>query len=426
MQIDPSSMAYQLVMIERMNTEALLKNQMSAVKDERKAVDSLYSKLDAFQSSLKGLNKASELQAQSATPSQEGFMNVTSDGTAASGQYSFFVKQLAQAHQVGMVMDSEDAALPTEGVFTLEIGDKKLDIDLATLPAGSTVKDLVTHINTVEGNPGVKASLVRTDGKVNLVLNSQETGVDNAVKMSYSGDASNMLGTAIAGKTDITTAKDAIIEMGGDNPITITSATNKVEGVVDGLSIELTKAQEPGEAPIQLTVGQDQDKVTGALQSFVDSYNGLIDTINEMTSTGAKRGPLASDSGARGLKSMLRNAVRELPGGLTLGSLGIETDKDGKLKFDESDFEKQLEKDPEILSKAMMGDDGLLQRMQDKMKPYTDRDGLLKSRTEGFDSREKRLNDRMDALNRRSESAYSRYLNQYTMMNQMMASMGMI
>ncbi|MGL5907540.1 MAG: flagellar filament capping protein FliD [Shewanella sp.] len=424
MYINPSQMASQLVYYERMNTQDLISRQQKELKSEREAINSLTTKLESFQKSLKDLNKASELQAQSATPSQEGFMNVTSDGSASTGQYSFFVKQLAQAHQVGMVMDSEDALLPTDGVFSLEVGGEKLDIDLSTMPAGSTVKDLVTHINTAEGNPGVKASLVRTNGEVNLVLTSQETGVENAVNMSYSGDPSNMLGAAIAGKTDITTAKDAIIEMGGDNPIVITSASNKVEGVVDGLTIELTKAQEPGEAPIQLTVGQDQEKVTGAVKSFVEGYNSLMNDINSMTKSGS--GALSSDSGIRSLKSQLRNMVRDLPEGMSLASLGIETDRDGKLKFDQTEFEKSLEKDPELLGKAFMGEDGLLNSMQDALKPYTDRDGLLKSRTEGFEAREKRLDNKMDALNRRSESSYNRYLRQYTMMNQMMSSMGMI
>ncbi|KXU79770.1 MULTISPECIES: lateral flagellar capping protein LafB [Aeromonas] len=425
MQIDPASTAMQLVALERQNMDKLLKKQMDSITGQRKALTALHTKLSSFQTMLKDLNKASNLQAQKGTVSQEGFMKVTSDGTASSGQYNLFVEQLAQAHQVGLSLDSESAQLPATGTLSLEVKGKKLEIDLASLPAGSTVKDLVSEINDAKDNPGVKATLVRSDGKVNLVLTSTETGTENAIAINYSGDAGDMLGTALAGKRDITKAQDAKLQMGGDNPLTIVSASNKVENVIDGLTLELTKAQKPGEAPLQVVVAQDKEAVTGSLKKFVDSYNELVDELAKMTSSDPKSpGALASDSGIRSLKSMLGNSVRDLPNGMTLGSLGIKTDRYGKLSFNETDFNKALEKDPELLGKALLGDDGLLKRMSTDLDPYVKRDGVLKSRNAGLDANEKRVNDRMAALDRKMEAAYKRYLNQFTTMNQMLQSMG--
>lgn len=425
MQIDPASTAMQLVALERQNMDKLLKKQMDSITGQRKALTTLHTKLSSFQTMLKDLNKASNLQAQKGTVSQEGFMKVTSDGTASSGQYNLFVEQLAQAHQVGLSLDSESAQLPATGTLSLEVKGKKLEIDLASLPAGSTVKDLVSEINDAKDNPGVKATLVRSDGKVNLVLTSTETGTENAIAINYSGDAGDMLGTALAGKRDITKAQDAKLQMGGDNPLTIVSGSNKVENVIDGLTLELTKAQKPGEAPLQVVVAQDKEAVTGSLKKFVDSYNELVDELAKMTSSDPKSpGALASDSGIRSLKSMLGNSVRDLPNGMTLGSLGIKTDRYGKLSFNETDFNKALEKDPELLGKALLGDDGLLKRMSTDLDPYVKRDGVLKSRNAGLDANEKRVNDRMAALDRKMEAAYKRYLNQFTTMNQMLQSMG--
>ena len=425
MQIDAAGMAMKLAASERQNMDVLLKKQMDSITGQRKALTALHTKLSSFQTMLKDLNKASNLQAQKGTVSQEGFMKVTSDGTASSGQYNLFVEQLAQAHQVGLSLDSESAQLPATGTLSLEVKGKKLEIDLASLPAGSTVKDLVSEINDAKDNPGVKATLVRSDGKVNLVLTSTETGTENAIAINYSGDAGDMLGTALAGKRDITKAQDAKLQMGGDNPLTIVSASNKVENVIDGLTLELTKAQKPGEAPLQVVVAQDKEAVTGSLKKFVDSYNELVDELAKMTSSDPKSpGALASDSGIRGLKSMLGNSVRDLPNGMTLGSLGIKTDRYGKLSFNETDFNKALEKDPELLGKALLGDDGLLKRMSTDLDPYVKRDGVLKSRNAGLDANEKRVNDRMAALDRKMEAAYKRYLNQFTTMNQMLQSMG--
>lgn len=352
-------------------------------------------------------------------------MTVTSNGKASSGQYNFFVEQLAQSHQVGLSLDSETAPLPADGIFSLTVKGKTLDIDLATLPAGSTVKDLVSHINNAKDNPGVKATLVRTDGKVNMVLTSKDSGEENAITVNYSGDASSSLGTAIANKSEITKAQNAKLQMGGNNPLTITSASNKIENVVDGLTLQLTKAQKSGDAPLQVTVEQDKEAVTGSLKKFTDSYNELIDELAKMMSSDPKApGALSSDSGVRSLKSALANSVRDLPNGLSLSSLGIKTDKTGKLSFSETDFNKALEKDPELLGKALMGDDGMLKRMSNSLDPYTKRDGALKGRKSGLEASEKRVNERMEALDRRMNSAYKRYLNQFTTMNQMMQTMG--
>ncbi|KIQ78800.1 lateral flagellar capping protein LafB [Aeromonas jandaei] len=425
MQIDPASMAMQLVAIERQNMDKLLKKQMDSIKGQQSAISTLTTKLSSFQTMLKDLNKASNLQAQKAVMSQEGIMTVTSNGKASSGQYNFFVKQLAQSHQVGLSLDSETTPLPADGVFSLTVKDKSVDIDLASLPAGATMKDLVSHINNAKDNPGVKATLVRTDGKVNMVLTSKDSGKENAITVKYSGDASSSLGTAVAKQSEITKAQDAELQMGGNNPLTITSASNKIENVVDGLTLQLTKAQKSGDAPLQVTVEQDKEAVTGSLKKFVDSYNELVDELAKMTSSDPKApGALSSDSGVRSLKSALANSVRDLPNGLSLSSLGIKTDKTGKLSFNETDFNKALEKDPELLGKALMGDDGLLKRMSDSLDPYTKRDGALKGRKSGLEASEKRVNERMEALDRRMNSAYKRYLNQFTTMNQMMQTMG--
>ena len=425
MQIDPATTAMQLVAIERKNMDALLKKQMDGIKGQQSALSTLSTKLSTFQTMLKDLNKASNLQAQKATMSQDGIMTVTSNGKASSGQYNFFVEQLAQSHQVGLSLDSETAPLPADGVFSLTVKGKTIDIDLATLPAGSTIKDLVAKINDAKDNPGVKATLVRTDGKVNMVLTSKDSGLENAISVNYSGDATNVLGVAISSKTDITKAQDARLRMGGDSPLTITSASNKIENVVDGLTLQLTKAQKSGDAPLLVNIEQDKEAVTGSLKKFVESYNELVDELAKMTSSDPKApGALSSDSGVRSLKSVLANSVRDLPNGLSLSSLGIKTDKTGKLSFSETDFNKALEKDPELLGKALMGDDGLLKRMSDSLDPYTKRDGALKGRKTGLEASEKRVKERMDALDRRMDSAYKRYLNQFSTMNQMLQTMG--
>ncbi|HHQ4476482.1 lateral flagellar capping protein LafB [Aeromonas veronii] len=426
MQVDPASAAMQMVTNERKNMDKLLKGQLATVKAQQSSLSSINSKLSSFQTLLKDLNKPATLQAQKASLSQEGIMTVTSNGKATPGQYNFQVKQLAQAHQFGVQLTDEKALLPTSGKVSFTVDGKAFAIDLATLPAESTAQSLVSAINDAADNPGVKASLVRTDGKVNLVLTSKESGAAKVFTPTYDGDPASAFGKAfIAGKV-ITPGQDSIIKMGvGDGALEIKSPTNKIENVVEGLTLDLTRVQKPTDGPMQVTVTYDNEAVTGSLKKFVDSYNELLELLNKETSTDIKaKGVLASDATVRGLKGTLANAVRNLPAGMTLTQLGIKTEKSGKLVFSDSDFKKSLEKDPELLGKALMGDDGLLKRMSKVLDPFSKTNGVMATRKSTLEANQKRLDDKMESLNKRMESVYKRYLNQFTTMNQMMQTMG--
>jgi flagellar hook-associated protein 2 len=67
-------------------------------------------------------------------------------------------------------------------------------------------------------------------------------------------------------KTTIQPGQGCHRQVGGDSPMTITSGSNKLTNVVDGLTINLTKAQAAGDAPVTLTVGQDHQRRSRALQ----------------------------------------------------------------------------------------------------------------------------------------------------------------
>ena len=425
--IDPVTMAQTLVAAERANMDSLLKSQGTKIKNQSKGLDTLKTQLSTFQTLLKDLNSTSTLQAQKSTLSQEGFMTVSSNGKAISGQYSLFVRQLAQSHQLGVKFSSETEALPSDGTLSLTVDGKEMKLDFASLPANATVKDLVSQINGASNNPGVKASLVRSNGEVNLVLTSTSSGTAKAIGMNFTSGgsaASDALAGKVAKPTEITKAQDAIVEMGGSNPLVITSSSNKLENVIDGLTINLTKAQAAGEAPLQLTVAQDNTAMTEALKKFVTGYNTLVDELNKLTkSTTDESGLLANDSTVRSLMSQLRSGIRDLPNGMTLSSLGIKTDREGKLSLDETAFTKALTADPELLSKAFGGDDGLVKRLNTITEPFTKRGGSISQRKDSLDASQRRLDDRLESHERRMQNAYNRYLAQYTQLNTVMTQM---
>ncbi len=78
-------------------------------------------------------------------------------------------------------------------------------------------------------------------------------------------------------------AQDASLTLGsssgGGAPITIKSATNTVTGVVPGVTLNLLGAD--AATSVRISVSNDTEDVRGAIEGFVESYNQVIDFLNE-------------------------------------------------------------------------------------------------------------------------------------------------
>ena len=421
--IDPTSYAQTLVAAERAGREAILKKKATTVKNQLSGISTLSSGLSTFQTLLKKLNKVSTLQAQSATLSDSGYFTATTDGTAAVGQYNLKVKQLAQSQQTTVALAAgkdETSTLPATGHFTVKMGTKTLDIDLSTLAAGATVKDLVTAINNSSDNPGVRASLVRTDGQLSLLLNGKETGSANA----FTVDASTVSVLDNSAKSELTTAQDAIVELGSSKtPATITSASNKLTGVISGVTLQLTKAQEASATPITVTVAEDTSAISGSVQEFVDGYNTLMKSLKTLVSNGDTKGNLAGDSMVKNLMSQMSSSLRELPSGTTLASLGIKSDKEGLLSLDSTKLKSALEDNPELVSTALTGTSGMLTKMNSMTETYTKLTGTIKTRKTSLEKQQTQISDQQEAFDTRMEKVYQRYLKQFTQLSSYMSQM---
>ena len=433
--IDPTSYAQTLVAAERAGRDAILNTKATTVKNQLSGISTLSSGLSTFQTLLKKLNKVSTLQAQSATLSESSYFTATTDGTAAVGQYNLKVKQLAQSQQSTIALASasitETTALPTTGTFTVKLDSdatKSMSIDLSTLAAGATVKDLVTAINNSSDNPGVRASLVRTDGKLSLLLNGKETGSANAFTVSSTGmtgvlSSATDLDKPTTQGTVITKAQDAIVELGSTTPATITSASNKLTGVISGVTLQLTKAQEASATPITVTVAEDTSAISGSVQEFVDGYNTLMKSLKTLVSNGDTKGNLAGDSMVKNLMSQMSSSLRELPSGTTLASLGIKSDKEGLLSLDSTTLKSALEDNPELVSSALTGTSGMLTKMNSMTETYTKLTGTIKTRKTSLEKQQTQISDQQEAFDTRMEKVYQRYLKQFTQLSSYMSQM---
>ncbi len=406
-------MSTQLATYEVQSSLDRLNRNESNYKTQRDALSKLRTSLTTFKSAVSGLKtgKATML-VNSATTSQEGYVSATVGAKAQAGSYQFYVEQLASKQQVA-VQGLVDGSL--SGTLTL----KGQDFDLSGY---ATLEDAAKAINAT-ADLGVQATLVRSNGQVNLVLTSAESGAANAFAISLSPDSS---GTT----TDLSDAADARIRMGGGygvGGIELTSSSNTFDNVIEGVSLSVSKVHKDGDPALTLTIDQDKSATKGKAQSFVDAFNALMTSFDSLTASGSDssaRGALAGDSSVRAIEGRLNTLLRTDFGGNSLINFGISADRNGKLTIDTARFEAAVAKDPAGFEALFTGKDNLLDSIDKTVASYTSTtNGMLKNRMDTLDMNLRRTNEQFDKLQQQYDSHYSRYLKQFTSMMQTMQSM---
>lgn len=206
------------------------------------------------------------------------------------------------------------------------------------------------------------------------------------------------------------------------NGLPISSASNTLDGVVTGLTLTLAKTT----AAAQVTVGLDSGAMRSAVDDFVKSYNEVARYIAEQTKYDADTktaGKLQGDSATRSLQSQLRSAVTATsgaaPGFARLSDLGIELQRDGTLKLDDSKFNAALAS-PATVQAAFTADadgqanDGFAVRIKALTSLLTASDGLVSTRTEGLRASIDRSNKQIARYEDRIAQTEARLLRQYS------------
>ncbi len=366
--IDIRSIVDGLVAAERQPQEFLLTRQESDIQAKLSSYGVFKSGLSSFRSSLSGLRDAGKFGALQAKVSDSDVIGASVSSNADVGHFNLESKQLAQAQSlVSFGFANADAVVGT-GTLTIKFGTT--DYDPATdtyngfsqnAEKGTLTLTLDASNNTLTGmrdainqaDAGVNASIVYDGSAYRLVLASESTGAASSMQISVDDPSlSNFEFNATATNMEQTqVAKDAILSING---LDVTNATNTFQNTLKGVTLDLTQAQ-PGQA-ISLDITRSSDGVLGALQGFVDSFNELAATVNDLTAydpatqTGSA---LLGDATLRSGMSQIRSVMGSLVSGLqgtsirTLVDLGVTTQADGTLKFDSSKLTAALKSDPD-------------------------------------------------------------------------------
>lgn len=457
--LDVESIVTKLVSLEKQPITDL-QSRTDTIKTQISEYGKIQSAFSAMRDAAAKLSNPSTWAALTATSSDSTMATVIAGAGSGAGSYTLSVDNLASPQSLSSKAFATNATVGS-GSMTIELGQWSSDNSTFTSKDGASpvsisisATDTLSSIrDKINGSgAGVLASVVTDASGQRLVIRSRDTGEANGFRITTADDDGNGSDAAglsalaydptssVTSMTQNTAAKNAHLSING---LAVSSASNNIEGAVDGLTINLLKggtvdAQGQVTAPAvsTVTVGQDKDSVKKAINDFVTSYNSLMTLMRNDTKyddTNKTAGPLQGDSTAVGLQSQLRNITAS---GSTLGGkfgrlsdLGLNIGTAGTITVDDTKLTSALGSMSDLKNLFMGVDNndpnnnGIASRWRAFADQVTGFDGSITSRTTGLQSRVTANNKRVDELNDRADAYEKRIRAQYTALDTQMAKL---
>jgi flagellar hook-associated protein 2 len=369
--LDLTSIVDGLVAAEKTPTENRLNTREESITTKLSAFGALKSSLSLFQGSLSSLKIASTFNGKTASVSDESVLSTFASSVADEGTYSVEVTALAKAHSLATSADSAFTSVDetigsgtlniqfgttTTGPygFTADTSKAMQTISVSEANNNTTLSGLRDYINNHDY--GIKAAIVNDGNGYRLTLTSENTGAANSMEITVTDDDtlnndndglsqlafnSNAQGSML----QTVQAQDAALSINGLN---ITRETNTVSGAIKGVTLNLLKADVGN--TLTVSIGTDTSNAKSALQEFVDGYNGLMTTINSLTSYDTQDnsvGILIGDFSVRSMSNQLRSVLTTTVSQLdstyhSLAEIGIKTTDKGLLAIDSATLDEAL------------------------------------------------------------------------------------
>ncbi|MFJ7649035.1 flagellar hook-associated protein 2 [Lysinibacillus sp. NPDC097279] len=302
----------------------------------------------------------------------------------------------------------------------------------------------------------------QTFENVNIYVSDDSAGIFKKLGFGENTDLSHSGGATNPANAINSDGKNAILNVNG---IEIERSSNTFD--INGFTITLNDTYK-GTKPISIAANTDTDHLFNQIKKFVETYNGLVESLNEKTKEKkyrdfapltdeqkkdmekseiekweekSKSGILRSDMMIQSGLSSLRNVLYEKGGSSnkelsTLYEMGITTTKTytdgGKLEIDEEKLRAAIAKDPEAVVKTFTntvttsnpGESGIVQKLRSSMNTFTtniEKKAGKATMTEQNYSIGKSLLDvdnRIDTWKTKLENIEARYWKQFTAMEQ--------
>lgn len=410
--LDVNGLVQQLVAAERQPTANRINLAEVRTNSELSAVGQLKSALASFQDTLEVLSDIDNFQQRTVSLSEEDFISVAATSAAVKGSYDIEVQQLATAQKITSIAFADPESPKGTGLVTFSLGAESFAVNI--VDGENSLAAIRDAINDATDNPGILATIVNADDGARLILTADETGSANQIAASVSG-GDGWLGwiayDPLSGSNpmiEIDAAQDATILIDG---FTVTSSSNSISDAIDGLDIDLLAA-EVG-TTTRVDIDFDQSAANASLTAFVNAYNALASTIDQVTSFDSESGvagALLGDSIVRDIESALRRELSNVVGDplqdpfTMLVEIGVTTNLNGNLELDSARATEAIETDFDAVGRLFAdADNGIAVRLEAVISTMLESTGTISQR-------EERLNDRLQDLTEQRERLDDRML----------------
>lgn len=453
--IDVNAIVTSLMQLERRPLQAL-SNKEAQITNRIAAFSRVQGALASLQGAATTLATASSFSGLRAGVSGDGLSAAVSDSaTAAVGSYAVKVTQLAASQALASGVLSGSDALVGQGTLTITRGTTSNSPFApgsgtpvtVTLTATDTLATLRDKLNTAfaADASGLTAAIVNDGSGVRLTLLGKGTGAANTFKITAADndgnntDASGLSrfafdpdvvltppATTAAGRNLVQTraGTDAQFEING---LALTASSNKVTGVIAGVTVDLKKAS--ADTVTTINVERDTGSMKSAVDGFIKAYNELDKVIREVSAydpANKRAAVLNGESTVRAIQSQMRTMVGAAmtpaqSGDFTvLSEIGIETQRDGTLSLNATKFNTAAA-DPAKLSRLFTTTSdstdaarGFGVRLKNFADAMVGTDGLLPARAKGLQDQitalgkeQNRLNDKLTVTEQRLRKQYT-------------------
>src|SRR5438552_3207273 len=350
--IDTNSIIDKLVALEK-RPVALLGVEVQDVQATQTSINTLGGKLSTLRSAAHALGTTDGVLVRAATSSDTDVLAAAAGAGAQPGSVVLTITQLARGSVAGAtvgVASATSTVASGPGTFQFQVGSgtvKSVNVDATT-----TLQGLATAINALDA--GVTASAVNlgtaSAPDFRLEIASKATGATSTVTVTHD-DTALAVQTAQAGQN----AQFTVDGFSG----TFERESNTFGDVLPGVTVTLRNR---GTATV--TVADDADAITAKVKTLVAAFNDIVTFVtgeSQVTETQDKSdvalGSLATDSTVKHLVARLHEVFSESVGGAytNLSSLGLATQQDGTIAFDEGKFRTALGSDSTAVAATFAG-----------------------------------------------------------------------
>jgi flagellar hook-associated protein 2 len=391
-----------------------LADRKSTLDAQVSAYGTFSSALSTLQATLTTLETPAALAGRIATLGDTTIATASATADAVPSQYSLTVQNLATAASLSSKAFASASSSVGTGVLTIGVGGNSASITIGS--SDNTLSGIVNAINSATNNPGVTASILTTSSGARLVLSGSATGAANAITVTQSGGDGGLSALvydpshATTNLTQTQAAQDANFTING---FAATSPSNQVTTVINGVTLNLLKTTAAG-TPTTLSVGTDSAGAQTSIGTFVTALNGLIKSIQGLTSydpSTKAAGPLLGNATLESFQNQLQDILNQVQSGNTstgtsLASLGITANPQGTFDTNSKTLGNALSGNLASVTSFFGGTHGIASQLDGLISQYTQAGGLLDSINKGLQSSLSDVAAQQTALNARL-AAYS-------------------